>query len=349
MKTFSAARHDKASWRYRGRRWSTGWLTVAIAFLLVVAGAVAPSAQGRGQGPHRRTDRADRADRHLAERLNQGDGSDRERVIITLKPGAKRWLLKELQAHGERADVDFGVIDAFAGRLPRRMLRQLRNHPDVVSLSTDAQVTSMQVSPPVGTVYTVTNTNNSGTGSLRQAILDANARAGADTIWFNIPLTDANHVYYRDNGVAGTFGTPVATTNPDSAILDFDATYIPGTARSWYRISLTGSDLNVTGPVTIDGTTQPGYVAGRGPVVEINAAGVTADDPNAISLTSGASTVRGLVINSAGDQGIEVDSSAGGSTIVGNYIGTDVSGTVARANQWCGIGIKSSNVPPTAM
>lgn len=35
-------------------------------------------------------------------------------------------------------------------------------------------------------IYLVTNTNNSGTGSLRQAILDANASPGLDTINFNI-------------------------------------------------------------------------------------------------------------------------------------------------------------------
>jgi len=35
--------------------------------------------------------------------------------------------------------------------------------------------------------FTVTNTNDSGAGSLRQAILDANANPGADTIAFNIP------------------------------------------------------------------------------------------------------------------------------------------------------------------
>src|SRR6266550_1957473 len=34
--------------------------------------------------------------------------------------------------------------------------------------------------------FTVTNTNDSGAGSLRQAITDANAAAGADTIAFNI-------------------------------------------------------------------------------------------------------------------------------------------------------------------
>jgi hypothetical protein len=35
--------------------------------------------------------------------------------------------------------------------------------------------------------FTVTNTSDSGAGSLRQAIDDANANPGADTIAFNIP------------------------------------------------------------------------------------------------------------------------------------------------------------------
>src|SRR5262245_51677513 len=35
--------------------------------------------------------------------------------------------------------------------------------------------------------FTVTNTNDTGAGSLRQAIDDANATPGADTIVFNIP------------------------------------------------------------------------------------------------------------------------------------------------------------------
>src|SRR3954470_23547699 len=45
----------------------------------------------------------------------------------------------------------------------------------------------------VGTVaadtYTVSNTLDTGPGSLRQAILDANSHAGSDTIAFNIPGT----------------------------------------------------------------------------------------------------------------------------------------------------------------
>jgi len=35
--------------------------------------------------------------------------------------------------------------------------------------------------------FTVTNTNDSGPGSLRQAILDANGNPGLDTIQFAIP------------------------------------------------------------------------------------------------------------------------------------------------------------------
>ena len=42
--------------------------------------------------------------------------------------------------------------------------------------------------------FTVTNTDDSGAGSLRQAILDANANAGADTITFNISGTGAHTI-----------------------------------------------------------------------------------------------------------------------------------------------------------
>jgi hypothetical protein len=38
--------------------------------------------------------------------------------------------------------------------------------------------------------YTVTNTNDSGAGSLRQAIIDTNNNPGPDTIAFNIPKSD---------------------------------------------------------------------------------------------------------------------------------------------------------------
>src|SRR5437773_3558001 len=84
----------------------------------------------------------------------------------------------------------------------------------------------------VPSTFTVLNTNDSGAGSLRQAILNANAAAGSDVIQFSI-------------------GSGAQTISPTSVL------------------------PVVTGPVTIDGTSQPGY-AGR-PLIELNGAGAGAN------------------------------------------------------------------------
>src|SRR5439155_347664 len=61
-------------------------------------------------------------------------------------------------------------------------------------------------------------------------------------------------------------------------------------------------------------------------------------------LTGGSSTIRGLVINRWGANGIEM-TTLGGNTVAGNYIGTDVSGTSAMANTGDGVllGANASN------
>src|SRR5262245_56957064 len=48
-------------------------------------------------------------------------------------------------------------------------------------------ILSFVAASATATTYTVTNTADSGAGSLRQAITDANTAAGTDTIAFNIP------------------------------------------------------------------------------------------------------------------------------------------------------------------
>ena len=66
-------------------------------------------------------------------------------------------------------------------------------------------------------------------------------------------------------------------------------------------------------------------------------------------ITAGGSTVRGLIINDFvagpiitpgfipnGGKGISLGS-AGGNTIVGNFIGTDASGGIARPNTFTGV------------
>ena len=53
------------------------------------------------------------------------------------------------------------------------------------------------------------------------------------------------------------------------------------------------------------------------------------------------STVRGLVVNRFTHAGLLIES-GGGHTVVGNYVGTDVSGTVALGNRH---GIAVANCP----
>lgn len=143
--------------------------------------------------------------------------------------------------------------------------------------------------------FTVLNTADSGAGSLRQAILDANLQAGPDLIAFNIG------------------GIPTIT--PSSSL------------------------PTITDPVTIDGTTQPGFLGA--PIVEISGtnAGPTA---NGLVITAGSTTVRGLVINQFALTGI-VLSVGDGNVIEGNYIGTDVNGAIALGNGAQGVEINDGS------
>src|SRR5438105_834129 len=71
----------------------------------------------------------------------------------------------------------------------------------------------------VAAPFTVTTTADSGAGSLRQAIADANATAGTDTIGFAIPGTGLRTIVL-------TTGALPAVTDP----VTIDATTQPGYA-----------------------------------------------------------------------------------------------------------------------
>ena len=94
----------------------------------------------------------------------------------------------------------------------------------------------------------------------------------------------------------------------------------------------------ITDPIVIDGTTQPGFV--NTPIVEIDGslAGAFAAG---LTVTSGDSLVRGLVINRFGGDGLVLDE-VGGNTVVGNFIGTGITGTVKQPNLGVGLRIEDS-------
>ncbi len=194
-------------------------------------------------------------------------------------------------------------------------------------------------------VISVSNTNASGVGSLAQAIVDANNRAGLDSIVFNIPASDSRHQYYRDDGVAGqvtsaNVSTTIATD--DSAILGLD----PDWPHSWFSIAPSTALPDITDGVLIDGYTQGQITPSAGDDAQANTNSVTSklglnsilrievtgQDAGDVSkgmfhLLSSGNTIRGLVVNRTQGPKIQWQFESGGNSVAGNFIGTDVSGS----------------------
>jgi len=161
------------------------------------------------------------------------------------------------------------------------------------------------------TVYTVTNTNTSGTGSLYAAITSANTAPGAPhSIVFNIPVSDPNY-----NASQGVW------------IIN-----ITNSSRLPYII---GSNI------TIDGTTQTTNVGNNNPEgPEIVLAGGGSTDFCFFAMNAANITIRGFNIRQF-TYGIQVSGSTStGCVIAGNYIGTneDASDTAG-----CYIGVEFLN------
>jgi CSLREA domain-containing protein len=98
----------------------------------------------------------------------------------------------------------------------------------------------------------------------------------------------------------------------------------------------------ITDPVIIDGTTQPGASCAAWPPTLL----IVLSGNNAIAtglrITAGGSTVRGLVIGSFTNSGIELTTN-GSNHIVCNYIGVDNTGLAAMPNTNAGIYIDGSS------
>jgi hypothetical protein len=95
----------------------------------------------------------------------------------------------------------------------------------------------------------------------------------------------------------------------------------------------------ITDPVIIDGTTQPGFSGS--PIIELNGTNVGTFKVG-LTITAGSSTVRGLVINRYSTTSIIMETN-GNNIIEGNFMGTDVAGTAALGNSIQSVWIESAN------
>lgn len=163
---------------------------------------------------------------------------------------------------------------------------------------------------------TVINANDSGIGSLRQAILDANATPGLDTITFALPGAGVHTI--------ALFTVLPAITDP--VIID-------GYSQPGAQANLLSQGDNAKVLIELSGRGSSGLNMVVG-----------------LKITAGNSTIRGLSIHSFGNDsastghfypGIILETN-GGNTIEGNFIGVDSTGITNRGNGGDGIRINDS-------
>lgn len=189
--------------------------------------------------------------------------------------------------------------------------------------TTNSNIATVSVLSDAGVNFTVTNTNDSGPGSLRQAMLNANAHPGADTIAFQI----TTFLQIPRLPFQTPIQIPIAFTNPQT-------------------IDLKSALPTITDAVTIDGWSQGGPGFQGAPRIELN--GAASNSLVGLDIQESNSVIRGLAINSFpgellnGAAGIKLSYGAAKNWIYGNYIGTDLTGNIVRSNGGNGIAIDAS-------
>lgn len=196
--------------------------------------------------------------------------------------------------------------------------------------------------------FSVVNLNDAGSGSLRQAILDANAAAGTDEIIFDVAgiiqltsgalptLTDC--VDINGTSAPNFAGAPLVEIDFNN----FDGLKIASSAlgSSVKSLAWTGASNNA---ITLNGG---GDVTIAGNYIGISLDGTTADgnDGNGLELNNSSNnTITGNVISGNTFNGVLLTNQSNNNTIAGNKVGTNAAGTAVIANGVDGIKLEFSD------
>jgi hypothetical protein len=184
-----------------------------------------------------------------------------------------------------------------------------------------------------GATFTVTNVNDSGPGSLRQAVLDANGAAGADTVAFNIaspakviaPLTPLPDIA-ADTTVDGTT-QPGYGGNP---LVEIDFTSVP----NGNSIPPCWRDYGTVKGLAVNGCPWAGLASFPGATVSSNWLGLdltgTQNHTNRVGVVVLGGTVSGNVVSGNWTAGIDIR--GGNPQVTNNWIGPNGSGTAVVGN-----------------
>ena len=207
---------------------------------------------------------------------------------------------------------------------------------------------------PAASTLVVTNTNQSGPGSLYQAIVDANDPGPRDTITFNIPglgphtiaptgdLPDITQPVVIDGTTQPDYaGTPLIEINGQNAgtafglVVNGSNSIVRGLAINRFHhvgIVLSGAGghrleanfigTNTSGTAALGNLEQGVFITSPNNVI----GGATAAERNVIS----GNTAQGVIILGA---------AATGNVVSGNFIGSNVSGTARIPNGGAGVAV----------
>ena len=207
----------------------------------------------------------------------------------------------------------------------------------------------------LSSLFTVTNANDGGTGSLRQAILSSNAAIGPAT----------NSIDFKI-GNAGAYAILLKSALPPIAQpVVIDGTSEPGTGTAprielvgtnpgalAVGLDLTASNSTIKGLSIVDFTSDGVQInSASGDLIADNYIGLTAagqqasNDGNGVIIQGGSSNntvggtaaVAGNVISGNDGNGVEITDSSTRNLIQRNFIGTNAAGTVAMRNELNGV------------
>lgn len=168
-----------------------------------------------------------------------------------------------------------------------------------------------------------TGVTGGGTFALRASVPGAAVSPG-DSVSFDVAGAPTFVVTNTADEGGGSLRQAILAANENGPGLDIIAFNMDGGSPP-FTISPASTLPQITSAVMIDGFTQPGSAPGA-PMIELRGGpGVSG-----LTLEGNGSTVRGLVINGFSGPGITVVSS--GSSIRGNFIGTDLTGQLAVPN-----------------
>ena len=208
--------------------------------------------------------------------------------------------MHRLLVKGRRYEVfPFYVEGVAEGRGSRNYIIMIKKFCFIIAIA-------LSLNGLYAATYTVTNTNDSGAGSLRQAMTDATGNyVGNHTINFNIPTTDTGY-----DAETGTFTIHLQSELPY---------------------------LLIASNITIDGTSQTanqGNTNPNGPEIVLD--GGNMNLMSCFRIASANNTIKGFVIG--GFQYAVLLFGANGGTISDCYIGIAADGVTPFPNQY-GIGL----------